>query len=290
MNLYKSFFFHSGAKMRTRTKDKKNFLKVGAFISFLTLILMILIISIGKETSLFESKIIIKALAPNVSNLKVGSYVELKGIRIGTVKNIEIISQDLVEIRMKILEKELKWINKNSKIAISTAGLVGDKYIEIMSEGKKSKPFNPLTDILKTKESHNLQNMVTKGEVIASRAESILVKIDNILGDEENQQIFKNTINALHKSSINMEKISSDFKKVEIDQIMKSLSKSIDSFKFSSASLQKILQRVENGPGTLNSIIFDDGLHNDVRKILGGAQRSKTFKYFIRKSIEKSSE
>ena len=42
--------------MLVRKKDQRNLIKVGIFITFLTLILMVMVTSIGKETSLFEPK------------------------------------------------------------------------------------------------------------------------------------------------------------------------------------------------------------------------------------------
>ena len=52
--------------------------------------------------------------------------------------------------------------------------------------------------------------------------------------------------------------------------------------------LDRILGRVENGPGTANSLIYDDVLHDDLKALLGGAQRNKVLKYFIRESIKNS--
>ena len=48
------------------------------------------------------------------------------------------------------------------------------------------------------------------------------------------------------------------------------------------------MSRIENGPGTMNSMIYDDGLHDDLRSLLGGASRNKIIKYFIRESIKGS--
>ena len=104
--------------MQFRKKDEKNLLKVGLFISGLTAILMIMIVSISKENSFFESNIHMKAQVDNVKNLKPGSYVELKGIKVGSVKEIEILGEDKVEIRFTVFESQIKWIKKDSKVSI----------------------------------------------------------------------------------------------------------------------------------------------------------------------------
>jgi hypothetical protein len=35
-------------------------------------------------------------------------------------------------------------------------------------------------------------------------------------------------------------------------------------------------------------LIYDDALHADLRKLLGGAERNTVIKYFIRESIKKA--
>jgi ABC-type transporter Mla subunit MlaD len=267
--------------MRTREKDQKNFTKVGIFISVLTIIVMIIVASIGKESSIFESKITLKARVPNVSNLKVGSYVELKGIRIGTVTDIFIASDDEVEISMKILNKELRWIKKDSKITISNAGLVGDKYVEIYKGSKEAGAFNPNQDVLLSEEVTDLRKIMNQGDAIAKLTENVLFKLDNILIQIGDGQKIIETFNSMNKSASHMEQITTELKRAQLGEVVNNLNRA-------SSSLDRVLNQVENGPGTMHSLIYDESVHDDMRSVLGGAQRNKTIKYFIRESIKKS--
>src|SRR5690606_26190962 len=126
-------------------------------------------------------KVNIRARVANVSNLKPGSYVELKGIKVGTVSNVSIISDDEVEITLTVLEKELKWIKKDSKVSISNAGLVGDKFVEIYNGTKDAPKFNHEKDILISEDLTGLQQIINKSDSIASVTEKIMVKLDGIL-------------------------------------------------------------------------------------------------------------
>jgi phospholipid/cholesterol/gamma-HCH transport system substrate-binding protein len=267
--------------MRVRKKDQKNLVKVGVFITFLTLILMVIVTSIGKESSIFESKVTIRAQVPNVSNLKVGSYVELKGIRIGAVTGIHIISEEEVEIHMTILEKELRWIKKDSKVSISTAGLVGDKFVEIHKGSKVANILNPDKDILTSEEQTDFKKMMNKGDHIAEVTGNILQKLDHILTQMEDGRIIIETMSSMNKSAKNLESISTELKDAQMGDMVKNVNVSM-------ASMNRILNRVEKGPGTINSLIYDENVHDDLRALLGGAQRNKTIRYFIRESIKKS--
>ena len=274
--------------MRVRKKDQTNVIKVGVFITFLTAVLMVMIVSIGKESSVFDKKVSIKARVGNVSALKPGSYVELKGIRIGSVSDISIVSTDEVEITMIILHKQLKWIKENSRIAISTAGLVGDKFVEIYSGTNESPEFDPKKDVLVSEEMADLKKIMTKGDSIATTTDKILHKLDVILTKLGDGKLIVDSVTSLHRTSTNLEAITSELKAARMGQMVSNVNTTMTNLNQASGSLNRILTRVENGPGTINSLIYDDGVYDNLRALLGGAQRNKVLKYYIRESIKNS--
>lgn len=276
--------------MRTRKQDKQNLVKVGLFFSALTFILMIMVVSIGKENSLFNPKVTIRARVPNVSNLKVGSYVELKGIRIGTVTGINIVSEEEVEIEMKVLESEVKWIKKDSRVSISTAGLVGDKFVEVYNGTKEAGKFNPKKDILTSEDGINFAQMLNKGESIATVTERILSKLDQVMTKIDDGQMLVSTISNLNKAASNMAEVTSELRKARVADMVQNVNASMSNMSKATATIDRVLTRVEKGPGTLNSLIYDEAVHDDLRALLGGAQRNKVIKYFIRQSIKESEQ
>lgn len=276
--------------MRVRKKDKENIIKVGAFVTLLTIVLMIMIISIGKENSLFNPKVEIRARVPNVSNLKEGSYVELKGIRIGTVIGIKIISDEEVEIQMSVLQDEAKWIKQDSRVSISTAGLVGDKYVEVYKGTKESPSFNPEKDVLYSEASVGFTEIMNKGDSIAKITERILVKLDAVMTKIDDGQMLVSTFTNLNRAASNMESVTAELKKAQMGQMVSNVNASMANMSRATASIDRVLTRVEKGPGTMNSLIYDDSLHDDLRALLGGAQRNKVIKYYIRESIKNSED
>ncbi|WPU64929.1 MlaD family protein [Peredibacter starrii] len=274
--------------MRVRKKDQSNLVKVGLFIAGLTVVLMIMIMSIGKENSVFDKKVDIRALVGNVSALKQGSYVELKGIRIGTVSSINIVSEDEVEIVMTILDREAQWIKKDSKISISTAGLVGDKYVEIYNGTKEAPKFDPEKDVLISEDMTDIKKILNKGETIANTTAKIMTKLDHILEKLGEGETIVDTMKTLNRASHNLETVTRDLKDAKMGQMVTNVNASMGNINKSTASLSRILDRVEKGPGTVNSLIYDESVHDDLRALLGGAQRNKVIKYFIRESIKNS--
>lgn len=274
--------------MRFRRKDERNFIKVGLFLAALTGVLMIMIVSIGKENSFFNPKVTLRARVDNVKNLKPGSSVELKGIRVGSVDQIKIISEDMVEISFTILESELQWIKKDSNVSVSTAGLVGDKMLEVYGGTKDSPVLDPTKDFLTSEGGTDLKQLMVKGESIATITERILSRVDQIIYNMDDGKKLIETVNSLSKASLNMEKITQELREAHLGDMAKNVNKSMLSLEKASGSLARITERVEKGPGTMNSLIYDDALHEELRALLGGASRNKVIKYFIRESIENS--
>ncbi len=260
-----------------RAQDKSNLVKVGMFVTALSIVMMILIVAIGKESSLFSPKSVIRARVLNAENLKTGAVVELKGLRIGTVEDIRIISQEEVEIFLSITSENLTWIKTDSMVAIQNAGLVGDKYIEIKIGTDQGAPFNSEKDYLKSEPSLDLKAIATKGGNIADKADRIMTKLELILAAVEPEKINK-LVNGLSLSAENFAKATGP---------MSSASQKMDQ---SMGKLEKIMGRVEAGPGTAHSLIYDDEVYEKLRKLMGGAERNSVIKYFIRESIKKAPE
>ncbi|HXH31212.1 MAG TPA: MlaD family protein [Bacteriovoracaceae bacterium] len=274
--------------MRTRKKDVTNLLKVGAFLAGLLVVLMIFVVTIGKENSIFSPKVDLKARVPDVGNLKAGASVELKGIRIGTVSDVSIISEEEVEITLTILEEQLRWLKKDSRVSVSTAGLVGDKYLEVYSGSKEAPRFDPEKDFLLSESSTTMKAIMNKGESIAAVTERILGRIDLILHNLDDGKKLVATMNSIQLASANLEKVTAELRDAQLSGMVKNVNASTQNLNLASANLGRILTRVEKGPGTVNSLIYDDGVYDDLRALLGGAERNKVIKYFIRESIKNS--
>ena len=276
--------------MQLRNKDKTNLVKVGFFVGGLALILCIMVVSIGKENSVFKPKVDIRAHVGNVSALKSGSYVELKGIRIGDVTEIKIISDEEVEIVMTVLKEAVQWMKTDSKVSISTAGLVGDKFVEIYGGSKEAASFDYEKDILRSEAGIDFKQIMTKGDTIASITERILVKVDGMMTGLDNGNKIVSTMDSLNKAASHLETSMADLNKAQFSSTFKNVNETMKRLDNASASLERILARIEKGPGSANSIIYDDSLHEDLRTLLGGAERNKVIKYFIRESIRSSEQ
>jgi len=244
-----------------RPHERKNLIKVGAFISCLSILFVVFVAILGVQEKTFESKITLKTRMENVQNLKRGGKVHLRGIKIGSISAIEFVSLDTLEVTMRIVERYSKWIKKDSVVSLKTEGVLGDKFVEIQGGTAEAAQVTDM-DLLKTDQGFGVKEFINKGENILTTSTRVLAKMENIL-----DQLGRN--NRLATS-------------------MENFSKASNKLPTTVAKLDSILTRVEKGPGNIHRLIYDESIYNDLRTLLGGAQRSSILKYFVRETIKKS--
>ncbi len=259
--------------------DRKNYLISGLFITVLMIVVMVTIFMLNKENPLFSSKVLIKTEVKSAQSLKDGAAVQLRGIKVGSVQSIEFKNLETLEITLGVTEKYREWIKKDSVITFKTQGVLGDKFMEI-SGGTSDSPIVEDGDLLVTNEGSQIDHIITKGEDLVVAAGSILTKVDKLLANVEEKR-FERILS-------NMESLTANTNKVMTTLNDKNLGLAIGNMKNASDSMSRMTKRIEEGPGTLHALIYDQGLHEDLRSLVGGANRSKVLKFFIRESIKKN--
>ncbi|MDG1870354.1 MlaD family protein [Flavobacterium frigidarium] len=112
--------------------------KLGAFVVGALLVFAATIFFIGKQQNLFGDTLRIQANFKNVSGLIVGNNVRFSGITVGTVDEVQLVSDSTVVVVMSIKKEVQKFIKTDAKASIGSDGLMGDKVLTI-SPGTHSK-------------------------------------------------------------------------------------------------------------------------------------------------------
>ncbi len=256
-----------------RPEDKKSIILTGAFVVFLTFVTAISLFLISKENKLFSQKSSIVTYVSNAQSIRTGSAVHFKGIKIGSISSIDIQSLDKIKITLEVEHEFLKWIKIDSYIDFRTQGVLGDKYLEILG-GKEESVSIQSGEMLLANENSQFDKFLNKGEDILTVANRVLLKIDSIMGPVDNSRI-SNILD-------NLESASRTFSSID----GRKLNSTIDGLNQSSTSLGRVMTRIEKGPGSAHSLIYDPTVHEDLKSLLGGAQRSRVLQYFIRETIK----
>jgi phospholipid/cholesterol/gamma-HCH transport system substrate-binding protein len=258
-----------------KSKKAVNNIKLGIFVLAGLFFLIIILYLIGKNEHVFGSNFMIKARFQNVQGLKVGNNVRFGGIDIGTVKNINIINDTLMEVEMIVDNKLKNILRKNAVVTIGTDGLVGNKVINIESEGSQSAMAKE-GDILPSKKPINtdemLRTLYKTNNDIGIIAEDLKSTIEKINNSEGLWNLMNNKDLSIHLShSIeNIEKASREANLV-VHQI------------------NQVVKKINSGQGLAGTIINDTllavNLHEAVSNFRTMSERSDSLVAHLQKSI-----
>ena len=224
--------------------------RVGVFVLLGMACFAIYIIFMGNNQTVFQFTSKYKISFPEVHGLFSGSLVTVNGIPAGNVDNIKFMENTgNVQVVISILQKFSPSITDQSEASLITKGLLGDKYISIVTKGKTGERL-PTDSYIPTKTSQDIMGFLdNSGEV--DRISSILNEV----------LIFLKSLNSTNTAAnINqaVQSISSTFSTDHAKDISEILSR-----------LKNIVTKIDTGEGTAGALINNKNIYNRVLSLLG---------------------
>ena len=153
-------------------KDTGSNRKLGMFVIIGLILFVITIYFVGKQQNLFGETFQLKSQFKTVSGLKVGNNVRFSGINVGTVSEIELVTDSTVVVSV-LMEKEVqKYIKKDAKASIGSDGLMGDKVFTI-SHGTTSKEMVKDNDFIASVNAIEMEDIMKSVKSTLDNAEVI---------------------------------------------------------------------------------------------------------------------
>src|SRR6476661_2369556 len=110
-------------------------LRVGILVITSFALLALAIFYISGQSGFFVPKYTLNAFFQNANNLRSGAEVSLEGVTIGNVDTVAVSKESdpmkAVEATLKLDAKYKNLIRTDSKVSISTIGLLGDSKVDI---------------------------------------------------------------------------------------------------------------------------------------------------------------
>lgn len=246
-------------------------IKVGIFVALGLGLVMFTILLLGGGKSIFQRSLKFHSRFAHSEGLVPGANVRLAGVRVGQITKIDILpDQNQVDIEFSVAREYGSAIREDSTVGVATQGVLGDRYL-VISMGNPTSPPAKHRSELKSEAAKDLKDYLTNADEVLDRLKNSLAHMEGILGSfrrENRSEIFFKNI-AGFSSNIN---------------------DGTKNAKQSMEHLRSIMAKVDSGQGTLGALINDPSLYDDLKALLGGANRNKVLKYFIRKSVEESRE
>jgi phospholipid/cholesterol/gamma-HCH transport system substrate-binding protein len=158
-------------------------LRVGVTVILASITLAVLIFLMTGTGGWFTHKIVLRSYVDNAAGLRVGAPVRLAGVDIGNVTQIRIVQNNPttpVEITMRVNTVYSFNLRKDSITLLSTAGVLGETFLDIDSSTAKGPPAAD-GDVLASREQPQIEDVVRASQGTLQNMDSLLKRLDSIV-------------------------------------------------------------------------------------------------------------
>jgi phospholipid/cholesterol/gamma-HCH transport system substrate-binding protein len=263
-------------------KKSANYIwKLGMFVLLGITLFVVTIYFIGKNKNMFASTFHLKSQFKNVSGLKIGNNVRFSGINVGTVKNIEFVSDSSVVVDLIIKEEIQKFIKKDASASIGSDGLMGDKVLTISPGTSSNEIVKDNATIVSTQAVEledlmkGLRKSVDNAQIITLQLSEFSLKINKGKGALNKVLTDEEFSNGISKTIANLETSSADFvvftknmndKNGTLSKLMtnpnyaNSIEKSLNNLEKSSNEFEVFTKKLNNDKGILSKLVSNERL------------------------------
>jgi len=217
-------------------KEKGFTWKLGMFVIIALALFVFTVYFIGKNKNLFGSTFHLKSQFKTVSGLKEGNNVRFSGINVGTVNDIELLTDTTVMVDLLIKTNVQQFIKTDAKASINSDGLMGDKVLTI-SPGTGSNSAVKNNDVIASKSAIEMEDVMTQvktsvdnAAIITGQLAEFSYKMNNgngvlskLISDPEFSNSLKSTMTNLQTSSKQFANFTTKMNNGVIDSTMSNI-------------------------------------------------------------------
>jgi phospholipid/cholesterol/gamma-HCH transport system substrate-binding protein len=285
--------------------DVKRNIKLGAFVVGGIVIFLASVFYMGREGNMFNKTFTVSAIFKNVEGLKEGDNVWLSGVKIGTVKKVQIVSEGKVIVSFSLKDKQNEFIKKDATAYVGSDGLVGSKIV-VIRPGLAPKIIqdNDTINALSPTDTQELFNIAKEVGVNARSISNDLRLISErlnkgegvfgeLLKDGPFAMDLRKTMLALKATGENTDRISEDAKRimneinygdglisklindttyaVTFDSTLQNIARVGENSKVMSEDLQRIVEKINSSDNAVGVLLTDTAFAHKLRGTMDNA-------------------
>ncbi len=269
--------------MPSQKQLKWSQLRVGLTVVVASATLMVLIFLMSGTGGWFTKKITLRSYFDNAGGLRQGAPVRLAGVDIGNVTRIRIVGGNPmtpVEVTMKVNTKYSFNLRKDSITLMSTAGVLGETYVDVDSSTAKG-PEAKDGDTLAARSQPELQDVVRASQGTLQNIDTLLKRVDRIMAFVESGQ---GSIGKVIYDSALYDRLNAtvaEFKGL-VDDIQSGkgsigpLLTSDEAYKKAIAAVDKVnvlVDELQQGKGTAGKLLKDPELYDNANKTIANVRQ-----------------
>jgi phospholipid/cholesterol/gamma-HCH transport system substrate-binding protein len=285
-------------------------IKVGIFVAICLVLIAGMIIRFGKYTRFAEKTYEITVVFPNVGGLVRDASVLYGGIAVGKVRDIRLDQEGLLKVHVSLAIYEGVKIRKDAKFVINQAGLLGDRYVDVIPQSGTAEFLRPgdvvegsasvdlseairgVVDVLKQTAGtiervdkaiaridetvlnrDSLQHISTAMANIDSATRNTVALTASLTGIvEENRARVEETLRRFSDASENLSAATRQINSV-VAESQHDIRAAARNLAQSTERLNTILARLERGEGALGKALVDPTLHDEIVQLVQNWRR-----------------
>ncbi|MBC7749640.1 MAG: MCE family protein [Methylotenera sp.] len=290
-------------------KRKDNSWKLGLFVIVSIGVFLATVYFIGKSQNLFGETFHLQAKFKNVSGLRIGNNVLLSGIKIGTIKEIDFVSDSTVIVNMIIRSAVQQYIKTDALVTIGSDGLMGDKVLMI-SPGTNSMEVVKDNSMILSEQAIGIESLMTglkksidNAEIVTKQLSEFSYKINNSTGALSKVLTDAEFSKSIDRTMQNLETGTSEFvvftkkmnnkdgslSKLMTDSIYaNSIKKTLLSFEKSAADINVFTAKLNNENGIVSKLLTDEKMAKSLDTTLMNLQTGTKRLNEIEEAIKRS--
>ncbi|HEX3586441.1 MAG TPA: MlaD family protein [Candidatus Angelobacter sp.] len=243
----------------------------------------LLVFLISGTGGLFTKKITLITYFDNAEGLRPGQPVDLQGVGIGNVQSVRVVQGrqiDPVQVIMRINSRFQPFIHEDSTATITTAGVLGESFVDIDSrsakgpvvkDGSNIRPGSApsVTDVVRSSQG-TLQNI----DILIKNANSILEQVQGGKGTLGKVIYDPTMINKINTILEQVQGLLNDVnngkgtigKFFADDSLYRKANDLVD-------KLDHVADELNKGQGSLGKFIKDDALYNNANQTIAKANK-----------------
>lgn len=254
--------------------------RVGTFLIIGLALGIFMIFTVGSQQNLFTPQVVLSARFGKVEGLDKGAMVRLGGIVVGSVRRVQFDEKsNNIVVTFGVNKNAIERVKTDSYASIRTMGVLGDKYL-LIEGGSESAPVVKEATMIAAQDPGDLRS-----DDVANAFNNITTNLNQILQsasqDGRTEKLIISIINTANAATKTMTEVQGRVRQLEATQ--NHLNKTLE-------SLSSVVKKVDQGQGTLGLLINDAELYDDLKSVVGGAERNKVLQYFIRSQIKSGKE
>jgi len=257
--------------------------KVGIFVVVGIIALTYFTVRVGR-IAVREAGYRVYAQVESAAGLDKNSPVRIAGVEVGKVESIAL---DGTKAKITLqLPLNVK-IPAGSKVYVKSAGLLGEKYIEIAA-GAGSELVKADGALEEGGPAVDVDRVLTQLSAIGGDIQAVTHSLKSALGGEKGEKSIKEVVANTEKTMANLQNITQTIERgegtfgklVKDEKLYREVQETVGSLKQTASALNQVALTVEKGEGTLGRLVKDETLYREAKETVASLNQ-------VAKSIEK---